>query len=89
MIKIKEKQGKIEEKMEEYEALRNEILRLQTAVSNETIYMYVIYFALLAFGFQNKYALLASFIVLIVFQAMISKEWWLIFKCSTYIKVFF
>jgi len=72
-----------------YESLRNEIIRLQEAITNETIYMYVTYFALLAFGYKYEWMILASFIVLIVFQAMINKEWWLITKCSTYIRTFF
>ena len=79
----------MEENMAVYEALRNELIRLQEATTNETIYMYITYFALLTFGYKYEWMLLVSFIVLIVFQSIITREWWLITKCSAYICTFF
>ena len=73
----------------EYEAVRNEIIRLQESITNETIYMYVTYITLFSIGFSYKWAFLASFIVLIVFQAIINENQWEIKKCSVFLKVFF
>lgn len=79
----------MEENLLIYEALRNELIRLQSGITNETIYMYVVYITLFAFGYRHNWLLLASFIVLIVFQAMISRDWWSMTKCSAYICTFF
>lgn len=60
-----------EENIAEYEALRGEILRLQDCVRNETMWMYTVYTALFTLGFNYNILFIGSFIVLIVFQAMI------------------
>lgn len=72
-----------------YEALRNSIVSCEERIANETIYMYVIYFAMLSFGFQYNWLFLVTFVVLIVFQAMINTDKLAIEKASTYIRVFF
>lgn len=73
-----------------YSALRDHILHKEDQISNETIYMYVTYFALLAVGsIWNQWVALATFIDLIVFQSMINGDQWSIIKASIYIKTFF
>ena len=73
-----------------YEALRAHILQKEGQIANETIYMYVIYFALLTIGsIWNDWMSLLSFVSLIVFQSMINEEQWEIGKASIYIRVFF
>lgn len=73
-----------------YEALRAHILQKECQIANETIYMYVSYFALLAIGsIWNDWISLLPFLVLIVFQSMINEEEWEICKASMYIKTFF
>lgn len=73
----------------EYEAIRNEIIRLQDSITNETIYMYVTYITLFSIGFSYIWGFLASFIVLVVFQSMINENQWELKKCSIFLKVFF
>lgn len=72
-----------------YEALRNHILHFQSAIMNETIYMYVVYIALFSLGFTYDWLFLVSFIVLLVFQSMINCHLWEIRKATIYIEVFF
>lgn len=79
----------MEEDLSVYVALREHILQKEGQIANETIYMYVTYFALLAIGsiWKNWMSLL-PFVGLIVFQTMINEEEWEIGKASVYIKVF-
>lgn len=79
----------VPENKAEYEAVRNEILRLQDSITNETIHMYVTYIALFSLGPKYSRAFLASFIVLIVFRAMINENQWELKKCSIFLTVFF
>ncbi|WP_195985814.1 hypothetical protein [Clostridium sp. D33t1_170424_F3] len=79
----------MKENMIVYEAIRNEILNSEDSVTNCTISMYVSFVALFTIGFSYNWVFLASFIVLIVFQAMINRFWWQITKVSAYIQVFF
>lgn len=73
-----------------YEALRAHIIEKEGQISNETIYMYVTYFALLAVGnIWSNWFSLVPFFSLIVFQSMINSDQWSITKASTYIRVFF
>jgi len=78
-----------EENLIEYEALRNSILQCESSIKNETIYMYVTYFALIAFGFEHSWMFLVSFVVLIIFQNQINGDRLAIEKISTYIRIFF
>ena len=79
----------MDENLVVYETVRNEILRVQESTTNETIYMYVAYITLFSIGFSYNWVFLASFIVLIVFQALINKDWWEMRKCSIFIRTFF
>ena len=73
-----------------YQALRAHILQKEGDVTNEVIYMYVTYFALLSVGaIWNNWVCLLSFVDLIVFQSMINSSQWSITKASIYIRVFF
>lgn len=73
-----------------YEALRAHILQKESQIANETIYMYVTYFALLAIGsIWSSWFSLVPFFSLIVFQSMINGDQWAITKASAYIKIFF
>ncbi len=80
----------MKENISVYEALREHILHKEDQIANETIYMYVTYFALLTIGsIWSDWISLASFIDLIVFQSMINGDQWSVTKASMYIKVFF
>lgn len=73
-----------------YESLRAHILQKESQIVNETIYMYVTYFAVLTVGsIWNSWFSLLPFFSLIVFQSMINTDQWAITKASTYIRVFF
>lgn len=72
-----------------YQALRDEIIRAEESKANCAISMYVSFVALFSIGFSYNWIFLASFVVLIVFQAMINRDWWSITKLSAYIQVFF
>ena len=72
-----------------YETLRNSIISCEERITNEKIYMYVVYFTLLAFGFEHRGMLLVSYLVLIVFQTLINGDRIAVEKASTYIRVFF
>lgn len=72
-----------------YEALRNSIISCEERINNEKIYMYVTYFALLAFGFDHSWTILLTYPVLIAFQSLINGDRMAIEKTSTYIRVFF
>ena len=72
-----------------YETLRNSIINCENRISNEIVSMYVVYFALLAFGFDHSWMILVSYLVLIAFQAQINGDSLAIEKASTYIRVFF
>ena len=80
----------MEESISVYESLRENILHEEDRISNETIYMYVTYFALLTVSsLWNSWLSMVSYIVLIVFQSMINSSIWSIKKSSIYIKIFF
>lgn len=72
-----------------YETLRNNIISCEERITNEKIYMYVVYFALLAFGVERTGILMLSYLVLIVFQTMINRDRTAIEKASAYIRIFF
>lgn len=80
----------MEENVAVYTALREHILQKENQIANETIYMYVTYFALLAIGsIWNSWFSLVSFISLIVFQSMINGDQFAVTKASLYIRIFF
>lgn len=80
----------MKESMSVYEALREHILQKECQITNEIIYMYVTYFALLTIAsIWNDWMSLMTFIDLIVFQSLINEEQWEIGKASVYIEIFF
>lgn len=82
------KRDKPKEELIVYEMVRNTIISCEERVRNETIYMYVIYFAMLSFAFENNWLFLVTFIVLISFQSMMYADRLSIEKASAYIQVF-
>ena len=79
----------IQENIVVYETLRNSIISCEERIANGKIYMYVVYFTLLAFGFEHRGMILVSYLVLIVFQTLINGDRMAVEKASTYIRVFF
>lgn len=77
------------EKIIVYETLKNTALHCEDGMRNARIYMYVVYFTLLAFGRNYIDMLLVSFIVLIAFQSMINNDKYSIERIAAYILVFF
>jgi len=72
-----------------YEALRSSIVSGEDRIKNATVSMYVVYFAMLTFGFQYRWLLYLTFMVLMIFQAMINDDRLAIEKTSVYIRIFF
>lgn len=72
-----------------YEALRSSIVSSEDRIKNATVSMYVVYFAMLTFGFHYRWLLYISFMVLMIFQAMINDDRLAIEKTSIYIRIFF
>lgn len=76
-----------------YNSIRENILHIEDRILNATIYMYVIYFTILTISSSSStlssWAILITFIDLIVFQSMINNELWALKKASIYINVFF
>lgn len=79
----------IKENIVVYEALKNTVLHCEDGIRNARIYMYTVYFTLLAFGFKYHWMHLVSFLVLIAFQTMINQDRIAIERISSYIRVFF
>lgn len=78
------------EKIEEYESLRNEIISIEEQQTNILIYMYVIFCSLFVLGLEwSHYLFLTTYIVLIPFQCIINNFREIVVKLSTYIRVFF
>lgn len=79
----------MKEKLEVYQALRNEIISTEEQRRNVWIYMYVIYISLFVLGMEWNYHLfLVTYIVIIPFQVVINDYCWSISKISTYIRLF-
>lgn len=81
---------KIKISIEEYAALRNEIVSTMEQQRNIWIAMYTIYAAILVIAIEHTYELLlVTYIVLIPFQFIINSQKWSVQKISTYIRCFF
>lgn len=78
-----------EHSLREYDFLRNNVINCENRIANETIYMFVTYFALLAFAFEHTVLFPITLIILIVFQSMINSDSLAIEKASAYILIFF
>ena len=85
----REKEKSVQENIVVYETLRNSIISCEERLVNEKIYMFVVYFALLAFSFDRSWLILVSYPVLIVFQTLINGDRQAVEKASIYIRVFF
>lgn len=72
-----------------YEAVKNTALHCEDGVRNAKIYMYTVYFAVLAFGFNHRWIHLVSFVVLIAFQSMINSDRIAVERASSFIRIFF
>lgn len=80
----------MDEKIEVYEAVRNEIISAQEMQRTVWIYMYVLFCTLVVLGLEwSHYLFLVSYIILIPFQCVINDYRWSISKMSTYIRIFF
>lgn len=78
------------ERIEVYESLRNEIIAMEELQRNVWIHMYILFCTLFVLGLQwSPYLFLVSYIVLIPFQCTINNYRYLILKISTYIQIFF
>lgn len=78
------------ERIEVYETLRNELIVMEELQRNVWIHMYILFCTLFVLGLQWSYYLfLVSYIVLIPFQYVINDYKWSICKLSTYIRIFF
>lgn len=80
----------MEERIEVYESLRNEIITMEELQRNVWIYMYILFCTLFVLGLQWSHSLfLVSYIILIPFQCVINDYRWSICKMSTFIRIFF
>ncbi|MGM9615699.1 MAG: hypothetical protein ACI3W7_09280 [Oscillospiraceae bacterium] len=79
----------VQEKLAVYDTLRDSIISCENRMVNEKIYMYIVYFTLLTLGYDHTWAILVSYLVLIVFQSLINEEAVAVEKASTYIRIFF
>lgn len=86
---IKNYNSEIEESELVYEALKNSALHCEDGIRTARIYMYAVYFALIAFGFNYRWMFLVSFFVLIAFQSMMNNDRIAVERISSYIRIFF
>lgn len=78
------------EKIEVYNTIRNEIISMLEMQRNVWIYMYVLFCSLFVLGLEwSNYLFIVSYIILIPFQCILNDYQWSISKMSTYIRVFF
>lgn len=76
--------------MNEYAALRNEIITMEELERNVWIHMYILFVTFFALGIELSYnLLLLTYIILIPFQIVINRYQWFIAKVSTYIRIFY
>lgn len=82
--------NKKEQCIQEYEALRSEIISFLEQQRTVWIYMYVLFCTLFVLGLQlSHYLFLVTYIILIPFQNIINDMLWSVSKISSYIRVFF
>ena len=88
--KYKKTDFKINERIEVYETIRNELITIEEIQRNVWIYMYVLFCTLFVLGLEwSHFLFLVSYIILIPFQCVINDYQWSISKMSIYIRVFF
>lgn len=80
----------MDERIEVYQTIRDEIIAMEELRRNVWIYMYILFCTLFALGLEwSNYFFLVTYIVLIPFQCMINDYQWAISKMSIYIRIFF
>ena len=80
----------MKEKMEVYEALRNEIISVEELQRNVWLHMYILYISLFVLAVEWDYHLfLVTYLVSIPYQIVINGYNWSICKVSSYIRIFF
>lgn len=72
-----------------YETLRNSIISCEERIVTIKINMYIVYFAIFAFGVKYSELMFISFFVLITFQSLMNRERLAVEKTSMYIRIFF
>lgn len=76
--------------MNEYNALRNELVSKQNRKTNVWMQMYVLFLTLFSLGISiNNKFLLLTYIILIPYQAKINNLEWNVSRISTYIRIFY
>lgn len=80
----------IDDNIQEYESLRNEIISMEERQRNVWVNMYIMFGTLFVLGLQcSYYFFLFTYVILIPFQLVINDFLWSITKLSTYIRIFF
>lgn len=78
------------EKTEEYNALRAELISKQEQKRSVWLHMYILFISLYVLGFEfSRYLFLLTFFVLIPYQASINNLEWTTARISAYIRVFY
>lgn len=77
--------------MNEYCALRAEIISKQEKKTDVWLHMYILYAALFTLGIEtdNKYFLLLTYLIIIPYQVMQNNCEWNVSRISTYIQTFY
>ena len=84
-----QKEEKVKENTLVYESLRDSIISCEDRIVTIKINMYIVYFALFAFGVKYSELMFISFFVLITFQSLMNRERLAVEKASIYIRIFF
>lgn len=77
------------ENMNEYSALRSEILTVEQNGMTCKMYMYTVFFAIISFAFKYRILFIVALVVLLVFQSFLNFNLWMLRKVSIYIELFF
>lgn len=76
--------------VDEYSALRNEIVSMQERENNAYLTLYTTFAVMFVAGIEISNRILpVAFIVIIVFQCLINDYFWSVEKISTYIRLFY
>lgn len=77
--------------MEEYNALRAELVSKQERKMDAYLHMYLLYVPIFALAFEinNYYLFMITYIILIPYQAIINNMEWNVSRISAYIRLFY
>ena len=76
--------------MDEYNALRAELLSKQEQKRSVWLHMYILYISLYVLGFEvSHYLFLLTFLIIIPYQASINNLEWTTARISAYIRIFY